>query len=425
MNKKVKELMNRLGGEWKEVIGYEGLYWVNTEGRVVSKAGNELKAEIREGAELKSRDGKYKMAFMYLVKDCHKKPIKRSKIVAEAFLGGCPAGMNIDHINQNPLDDRLKNLEYKTVADNNKNRDMSAISKKTNETIKKNKEEFSQSDLKGEEWKWINENTDIFRPNRWESGRYMVSNYGRIKDMIKQTMVATKKNASGYWECNLTRPDGSKVNNQRIHRIVAMLFCEGRTRSKNRALHLDDNEGNPKADNLKWGTGTENTRMAFTTGANKSGEKLGIPIVQLTLEGEYVAEYKSVTEAGSAGEYLRKNINNCCRGRQKSHKGYRWLYKSDYESGNFTPLTEMEIKRIRQSTNFGDGAKIVGAKSITNVKYNTEEFKHACQMYRAGLWNSTKACQHAGYNRPANFLNAIRSAISAGVLEGSYEDYVG
>lgn len=414
--------MAEIGGIWKSVVGYEGLYWVNTEGRVVSKSGNELKAQIRKGIELKSRKGKYKEAFIHLIKDCHRKPIRRSKIVAEAFLGQCPVGMNIDHLNQDPLDDKLENLEYKTVADNNANRDMSTISKKSNETMKRLKKEFNQGDLPNEEWKWLDEHTDIFRPNRWESNRYQVSNYGRIKDTVKQTIVAQAKNASGYWDCILTKPDGNKVYHQRIHRIVAMLFCEGRTRDCDTVSHKDDNPANIHADNLKWTTNNTNVRRAYKTGANNAGGKLGIPIIQLTLESEFVAEYQSAMEAERAG-FIQRKINNCLKGRRKSHKGYRWLYKSDYEAGNFKPLTEKEIEMTKANTGNKNG-EISGAKSIQNARYNTEEFKYAVNMYKVGLWSSTKACQHAGYTNTFVFRRAIRSAINAGVLEGSYEDYV-
>ena len=40
------------------------------------------------------------------------------QIVAECFLGLCPNGYEVDHINSNKLDNRVVNLQYLTKADN-------------------------------------------------------------------------------------------------------------------------------------------------------------------------------------------------------------------------------------------------------------------------------------------------------------------
>ena len=55
------------------------------------------------------------------------------------------------------------------------------------------------------------------------------------------------------------------------------------------------------------------------------------PIVQLTLDGELVKVYKSSHEAKNSG-FHRTSVKRCCQGREKTHKGYKWMYLSDYEA---------------------------------------------------------------------------------------------
>lgn len=59
------------------------------------------------------------------------------------------------------------------------------------------------------------------------------------------------------------------------------------------------------------------------------------PVVQLTLEGEYVATYPSGRQAEiQSGVAKSTAINACChhKPRFKSAGGYRWIFKSEYDS---------------------------------------------------------------------------------------------
>lgn len=52
------------------------------------------------------------------------------------------------------------------------------------------------------------------------------------------------------------------------------------------------------------------------------------PIVQCDMDGNFVAEYSSAREAIG---FDYKKISACCNGIRKSHKGYKWFFKKDYE----------------------------------------------------------------------------------------------
>lgn len=64
----------------------------------------------------------------------------------------------------------------------------------------------------------------------------------------------------------------------------------------------------------------------------KSGEKnsRSIPIVQLTFDGQFIKKWSCSAEVERELGIARQSINSCCRGRNKSAGGFKWMYASDY-----------------------------------------------------------------------------------------------
>ena len=61
---------------------------------------------------------------------------------------------------------------------------------------------------------------------------------------------------------------------------------------------------------------------------NRYIEKIGIPVVQIDLEGNIIATYKSIAEAGRKTGICNANIANVAKKRigYKTAGGYRWEY---------------------------------------------------------------------------------------------------
>lgn len=55
-----------------------------------------------------------------------------------------------------------------------------------------------------------------------------------------------------------------------------------------------------------------------------------IPIVQLSIEGEFIKEWASALEASKALSFDASSITKCCKGKQLTCKDYKWKYKSEY-----------------------------------------------------------------------------------------------
>src|SRR5580658_3531644 len=95
---------------WKDVIGYEGLYRVSDQGRVMRLTGYRaglIKGEIQFGY--------HRVA---LSKDGIAKKFQAHCLVAEAFIGPLPEGKEVNHKNGKKADNRIENLEYATRSEN-------------------------------------------------------------------------------------------------------------------------------------------------------------------------------------------------------------------------------------------------------------------------------------------------------------------
>lgn len=107
--------------EWRPVVGHEGSYEVSSLGRVrsldrtiVTKAGVRKRARGRLLALPinHARGGYPQVTLSTGTRTVH-------TLVAAAFIGPRPAGMETCHQNGNPADNRVDNLRYATPSDNN------------------------------------------------------------------------------------------------------------------------------------------------------------------------------------------------------------------------------------------------------------------------------------------------------------------
>lgn len=69
-------------------------------------------------------------------------------------------------------------------------------------------------------------------------------------------------------------------------------------------------------------------RLRFRTAGSKN--PAAHPVVQLTKDMEFIAEWNYVSEPIKLG-IITGDIGACCRGEQKTAGGYKWMYKEDYD----------------------------------------------------------------------------------------------
>lgn len=110
-----EELQNE---RWRDVAGYEGLYSISNLGRVRRDIGG--RGLCKTGRILKSSINKRPYLRLVLCKNGKQRTIPVHKLVAAAFIGECPEGMEVNHIKQPKTNNRTENLEYVSHAENMK-----------------------------------------------------------------------------------------------------------------------------------------------------------------------------------------------------------------------------------------------------------------------------------------------------------------
>lgn len=93
----------------KSVPGYEGLYSVSDDGRVFSHVSNR---------ELKPKTDRYGYKVVTLFKDGKSHHITVHRIVAKTFIPNPLSKRCVNHINEIKTDNRVENLEWVTVKEN-------------------------------------------------------------------------------------------------------------------------------------------------------------------------------------------------------------------------------------------------------------------------------------------------------------------
>jgi len=154
---------------------------------------------------------------------------------------------------------------------------------------------------------------------------YQISNKGNIYSKRKKIKIDHTKyiNNAGYRYVNLWK--NGIQSNFRIHRLVATHFVEN-TQDNKYVNHIDNNKLNNSVDNLEWTTQSSNILQAYKSGSRDHC----LPdkkILQFDLEGNFIKEWKSITEAGKNTNTNRVSISYCASGKQKRAGSFIWKYK--------------------------------------------------------------------------------------------------
>lgn len=107
---------------WKDIEGYEGMYEVSTFGRIKShniwNGHKYIKGERILKPTLRNHSNSYYFYTICLTKNKTRKHFRIHRLVAQAFIPNNFNKPHINHIDSNPLNNNVSNLEWCTPREN-------------------------------------------------------------------------------------------------------------------------------------------------------------------------------------------------------------------------------------------------------------------------------------------------------------------
>lgn len=200
---------------------------------------------------------------------------------------------------------------------------------------------------------------EIWKDIEGYEGLYQVSNFGNVKSLNynrsgKEKILKPQKNKNKYLHISLCKNKNQKTFT--IHRLVALAFIPN-LHNYPCVNHIDENKENNHVDNLEWCTHeynmnygtlkerqsekrkgfkfTEETKRKMSEAQkgkklsleviNKIREKNSKAVLQYSLDGTFIKEWKSVIQASK--QLNLNHISECCNGKRKTCGSFIWRFK--------------------------------------------------------------------------------------------------
>ena len=168
---------------------------------------------------------------------------------------------------------------------------------------------------------------ETWRPITWSLGA-SVSSTGQVWS-AERGVHPIRDNGEGYLRTRVRYPEGLK--SKYLHRLIAEAFIPN-PENLPFVLHWDDNPGNNRVENLRWGTKRDNEQDKVRNGNNpnarkthcKRGHEFNESNTRRVVEGRQCRECKRVRDR----EYKAASRGRA-RGNEERFKGLAEEQKSD------------------------------------------------------------------------------------------------
>lgn len=157
-------------------------------------------------------------------------------------------------------------------------------------------------------------------------------------NIIEQMMISAYKSTKRNKGYNISIGGGAMTGRRHSEEAKARMsekakgrkvWCEGLKLSEEHRLHLSESHKG-----FKQSESTKRKRAEKLKGHRVNKKALEKPVVKMTLSGEYLETYDSLTKAAqSIGTKSVAHISECCKGKRKQHMGFKWKYIERREYG--------------------------------------------------------------------------------------------
>ena len=171
---------------------------------------------------------------------------------------------------------------------------------------------------------------EVWKDIKWYEGFYKVSNLGRIysypRNGTKGGYSCGNKVGDGYLCFQLHKNDVRTP--KLIHKLVYETFV-GEIPEGYDVHHKNHNKQDNRLENLCLIESYKHHKMHYEENRQTLLNKTSKSVIQYTLDGVFVAEYKSIGEAERQTKISGGSIRNCCNNKphHKTAGGYIWKFK--------------------------------------------------------------------------------------------------
>jgi hypothetical protein len=186
---------------------------------------------------------------------------------------------------------------------------------------------------------------EFWKPVTGYEGLYEISNYGELKSLdkwvdlglgrrqfVKGKIRAASVTSNGYRMTTLSKGGVNKTVT--IQSLVVMHFIKNPWK-KPIVNHRNTIKTDNYIGNLEWATYSENIEHAYRhnlrkapcTGKFGKDHHRSRAICQLTLTGEHIREWDSISDAARELGIRGNGVQAVCAGKEKAFKGFIWKYK--------------------------------------------------------------------------------------------------